>query len=75
MRRSQAQLTPVWRSAEFQEREIFDLFGIVLTARPEFEDMLGIEQGAIFFQNKEMRNPQDFRVMGQIVLALARAPP
>src|SRR5579875_697060 len=22
-------LTPVWRSAEFQEREIFDLFGIV----------------------------------------------
>jgi NADH-quinone oxidoreductase subunit C len=28
-------LTPVWRSAEFQEREIFDLFGIVFTGHPD----------------------------------------
>src|SRR6185437_1429908 len=24
-------MTPVWRSAEFQEREVFDLFGVVFT--------------------------------------------
>ena len=28
-------LTPVWRSAEFQEREIFDLFGIVFEGHPD----------------------------------------
>ena len=27
--------TPVWRSAEFQEREIFDLFGIVFKGHPD----------------------------------------
>ena len=27
-------LTPVWRSVEFQEREIFDLYGIVFTGHP-----------------------------------------
>ena len=33
-------LTPVWRSAEFQEREIFDLFGIVFTAHPDLRRIL-----------------------------------
>jgi NADH-quinone oxidoreductase subunit C len=28
-------LTPVWRSAEFQEREAFDLFGIVFDGHPD----------------------------------------
>ena len=27
--------TPIWRSAEFQEREIFDLYGIVFTGHPD----------------------------------------
>jgi NADH-quinone oxidoreductase subunit C len=33
-------LTPVWRSAELQEREIFDLFGIVFTGHPDLRRLL-----------------------------------
>jgi NADH-quinone oxidoreductase subunit C len=33
-------LTPVWRSAEFQEREIFDLFGIVFDGHPDLRRLL-----------------------------------
>ena len=28
-------LTPVWRGAEFQEREVFDLYGVVFTGHPD----------------------------------------
>jgi len=33
-------LTPVWRSVEFQEREIFDLFGIVFNGHPDLRRIL-----------------------------------
>jgi NADH-quinone oxidoreductase subunit C len=33
-------LTPVWRSAEFQEREAFDLFGVVFEGHPDLRRIL-----------------------------------
>jgi NADH-quinone oxidoreductase subunit C len=32
--------TPIWRSAEFQEREIFDLYGIHFTGHPDLRRLL-----------------------------------
>ncbi len=33
-------LTPIWRSAEFQEREIFDLYGVVFVGHPDLRRLL-----------------------------------
>ena len=33
-------LTPVWRACEFQEREVFDLFGVVFTDHPDLRRIL-----------------------------------
>jgi NADH-quinone oxidoreductase subunit C len=33
-------LTPVWQSAEFQEREIFDLYGVIFDGHPDLRRLL-----------------------------------
>jgi NADH-quinone oxidoreductase subunit C len=33
-------LTPIWRSAEFQEREAFDLFGVMFEGHPDLRRIL-----------------------------------
>ncbi len=33
-------VTPIWRSAEFQEREIFDLYGVVFDGHPDLRRLL-----------------------------------
>lgn len=53
-------LTPVWRSAELQEREIFDLFGIIFDGHPDLRRLLMWDG----FQDHPMRrdyvNPDDY---------------
>jgi NADH-quinone oxidoreductase subunit C len=39
-------LTPVWRSAELQEREVFDLFGVVFAGHPDLRRLLMWEEFA-----------------------------
>ncbi|MDE3148714.1 MAG: NADH-quinone oxidoreductase subunit C [Acidobacteriota bacterium] len=53
-------LTPVWRSAEFQEREIFDLYGIVFTGHPDLRRILMWEGFKDHPMRKDYVEPDDF---------------
>ena len=35
-----ASMTPIWRGAEFQEREIYDLFGVTFEGHPDLRRIL-----------------------------------
>ncbi len=53
-------LTPIWRSAEFQEREIFDLFGIIFTGHPDLRRLLMWESFKDHPMRKDYVEPDDF---------------
>ena len=53
-------LTPIWRSAEFQEREIFDLFGIVFTGHPDLRRILMWDEFKDHPMRKDYVEPDDF---------------
>lgn len=55
-----ASLTPVWRSAEFQEREAFDLFGLVFDGHPDLRRILMWEGFADFPMRKDYVEPDDY---------------
>jgi len=55
-----ASLTPVWRSAEFQEREVFDLFGIVFEGHPDLRRILMWEEFQDFPMRKDYVEPDDY---------------
>jgi NADH-quinone oxidoreductase subunit C len=52
--------TPVWRSAEFQEREIFDLFGVVFTGHPDLRRLLMWEGFKDHPMRRDYVEPDDF---------------
>jgi NADH-quinone oxidoreductase subunit C len=52
--------TPVWRSAEFQEREIFDLFGVVFTGHPDLRRLLMWEEFKDHPMRRDYVEPDDF---------------
>lgn len=52
-------LTPVWRSAEFQEREIFDLYGIVFEGHPDLRRLLMWDEFADYPMRKDYVSPED----------------
>ena len=53
-------LTPVWRSAEFQEREIFDLYGIVLDGHPDLRRILMWDGYKDHPMRKDYVDPDDY---------------
>jgi len=53
-------LTPIWRSAEFQEREIFDLFGIVFTGHPDMRRLLMWDGFKDHPMRRDYVEPDDF---------------
>jgi NADH-quinone oxidoreductase subunit C len=53
-------LTPVWRSAEFQEREIFDLYGIHFDGHPDLRRILMWDEFKDYPMRKDYREPDDY---------------
>jgi NADH-quinone oxidoreductase subunit C len=53
-------LTPVWRGAEFQEREVFDLYGIVFEGHPDLRRILMWEEFKDFPMRKDYVEPDDY---------------
>lgn len=53
-------LTPIWRSAEFQEREIFDLYGVIFDGHPDLRRLLMWEEFEDFPMRKDYVDPDDF---------------
>jgi NADH-quinone oxidoreductase subunit C len=52
-------LTPVWRSAEFQEREAFDLYGILFDGHPDLRRILMWEGFVDYPMRKDYVPPAD----------------
>jgi NADH-quinone oxidoreductase subunit C len=53
-------LTPVWRSAELQEREIFDLFGIIFDGHPDLRRILMWDGFEDHPMRKDYVEPDDY---------------
>ena len=53
-------LTPIWRSAEFQEREIFDLYGIRFEGHPDLRRILMWDEFTDYPMRKDYRDPDDY---------------
>jgi len=53
-------LTLIWRSAEFQEREIFDLYGIHFDGHPDLRRILMWDEFEDFPMRKDYVEPDDY---------------
>jgi NADH-quinone oxidoreductase subunit C len=53
-------LTRVWRSAEFQEREIFDLYGIVFEGHPDLRRILMWDEFEDHPMRRDYIEPDDY---------------
>jgi NADH-quinone oxidoreductase subunit C len=53
-------LTPIYRSAEFQEREIFDLYGVIFDGHPDLRRILMWDEFEDFPMRKDYREPDDY---------------
>lgn len=53
-------LTPIWRGAELQEREIYDLYGIVFDGHPDLRRILMWDEFKDFPMRKDYVEPDDY---------------
>lgn len=53
-------LTPVWRGAEFQEREVYDLYGVRFSGHPDLRRILMWEGFTEFPMRKDYLEPDDY---------------
>jgi NADH-quinone oxidoreductase subunit C len=53
-------LTPIWRGAEFQEREVYDLYGIHFEGHPDLRRILMWEGFADHPMRKDYVEPDDY---------------
>ena len=53
-------LTPIWRGAEFQEREIFDLYGIIFDGHPDLRRLLMWDGFLDHPMRKDYVEPDDY---------------
>ena len=53
-------LTPIYRSAEFQEREIFDLYGVHFEGHPDLRRILMWDEFTDFPMRKDYQEPDDY---------------
>jgi NADH-quinone oxidoreductase subunit C len=53
-------LTPLWRGAEFQEREVYDLYGVILDGHPDLRRILMWDEFVGFPMRRDYVAPDDF---------------
>jgi NADH-quinone oxidoreductase subunit C len=53
-------LTSIWRSAEFQEREIFDLYGVRFEGHPDLRRILMWDEFVDYPMRKDYVEPDDY---------------
>ncbi len=57
---SVASLTPVWRGCEFQEREVFDLYGVDFAGHPDQRRILMWDEFKDFPMRRDYVEPDDY---------------
>ena len=53
-------LTPLWRGAEFQEREVYDLYGVIFDGHPDLRRILMWDEFVGFPMRRDYVPPDDF---------------
>ncbi len=53
-------VTPIWRSAEFQEREAYDLYGVIFDGHPDLRRILMWPEFQDYPMRKDYKMPDDF---------------
>lgn len=53
-------LTPIWRGAEFQEREVYDLYGVIFDGHPDLRRILMWDEFKDHPMRKDYVEPDDY---------------